>query len=79
MNFVEELQWRGMIHNIMPGTEELLNKEMISAYVGIDPAAKVIALTGFFYFYSVTGFGQNINLNLYLNDEPSFNDCSITR
>ena len=39
MNFVEELQWRGMIHNIMPGTEELLNKEMISAYVGIDPTA----------------------------------------
>ncbi len=39
MNFVEELQWRGMIHNIMPGTEELLSKEMISAYVGIDPTA----------------------------------------
>lgn len=39
MNFVEELQWRGMIHTVMPGTEELLNKEMISAYVGIDPTA----------------------------------------
>lgn len=39
MNFVEELQWRGMVHTIMPGTEELLNKEMISAYVGIDPTA----------------------------------------
>ena len=38
-NFVEELQWRGMIHDIMPGTEELLNKEMVSAYVGIDPTA----------------------------------------
>jgi tyrosyl-tRNA synthetase len=39
MNFVEELQWRGMVHTVMPGTEELLNKEMISAYVGIDPTA----------------------------------------
>ena len=39
MNFVEELTWRGMINNIMPGTEEQLNKEMTSAYVGIDPTA----------------------------------------
>ncbi|MFW5916318.1 MAG: tyrosine--tRNA ligase, partial [Bacteroidota bacterium] len=40
MNFVEELRWRGMLHNIMPGTEELLNEEMTTAYVGIDPTAK---------------------------------------
>ncbi|MEN8156374.1 MAG: tyrosine--tRNA ligase [Bacteroidota bacterium] len=39
MNFVEELKWRGMIHDIMPGTEEMLEKEMASAYVGIDPTA----------------------------------------
>ncbi|MEA3446108.1 MAG: tyrosine--tRNA ligase [Bacteroidota bacterium] len=39
MNFVEELTWRGMIHNIMPGTEELLQKELTTAYVGIDPTA----------------------------------------
>ena len=39
MNFVEELQWRGMIHNIMPGTEEQLAKETTTAYVGIDPTA----------------------------------------
>jgi tyrosyl-tRNA synthetase len=39
MNFVEELRWRGMIHDIMPGTEELLKKEFTSAYVGIDPTA----------------------------------------
>ena len=38
-NFVEELQWRGMIHDIMPGTEEVLMKELCSAYVGIDPTA----------------------------------------
>jgi tyrosyl-tRNA synthetase len=39
MNFVDELQWRGMIHDIMPGTEEMLMKEMATAYVGIDPTA----------------------------------------
>ena len=39
MNFVEELRWRGMIHNIMPGTEEQLAKEQTTAYVGIDPTA----------------------------------------
>ncbi|MDY5608996.1 MAG: tyrosine--tRNA ligase [Sodaliphilus sp.] len=39
MNFVKELEWRGMINNMMPGTEEQLNKEMTSAYVGIDPTA----------------------------------------
>lgn len=39
MNFVEELSWRGMIHDIMPGTEEMLKKEMTTAYVGIDPTA----------------------------------------
>lgn len=38
-NFVEELRWRGMIHDIMPGTDELLQKEMATAYVGIDPTA----------------------------------------
>ncbi|MBN9301911.1 MULTISPECIES: tyrosine--tRNA ligase [Dysgonomonas] len=39
MNFVEELRWRGMIHEIMPGTEEQLQKELTSGYVGIDPTA----------------------------------------
>ena len=39
MNFIEELRWRGMMHDIMPGTEEQLAKEMTAAYVGIDPTA----------------------------------------
>ncbi|MDE5608300.1 MAG: tyrosine--tRNA ligase [Muribaculaceae bacterium] len=39
MNFIEELTWRGMIHSVMPGTEEQLNKEMTTAYLGIDPTA----------------------------------------
>jgi len=38
-NFVEELKWRGMLAQIMPGTEELLQKEMVTAYLGTDPTA----------------------------------------
>src|SRR6266700_1643244 len=39
MNFVEELRWRGILHDIMPGTEELLNKGMAAGYIGFDPTA----------------------------------------
>ena len=39
MNFIEELKWRGMLHDMMPGTEEQLAKEMTTAYLGIDPTA----------------------------------------
>ena len=38
-NFVEELKWRGMLHDIMPETEVLLNKEVVSGYIGFDPTA----------------------------------------
>ncbi|MBL4654935.1 MAG: tyrosine--tRNA ligase, partial [Bacteroidia bacterium] len=39
MNYVEELTWRGMIHDIMPETEETLNKGMAVGYIGFDPTA----------------------------------------
>jgi tyrosyl-tRNA synthetase len=39
MNLIEELRWRGMIQDIMPGTEEQLNKELTNAYIGFDPTA----------------------------------------
>lgn len=39
MNLIEELRWRGMLQDIMPGTEEQLTKEMTSAYIGFDPTA----------------------------------------
>ena len=42
-NFVEELRWRGMLAQMMPGTEEMLQKEMVSAYLGTDPTAELIA------------------------------------
>ena len=38
-NFIEELQWRGMIHDMMPGTEEALNKQVSAGYIGFDPTA----------------------------------------
>ncbi len=38
-NFIEELRWRGILHDIMPGTEELLNKEATCGYIGFDPTA----------------------------------------
>lgn len=39
MNFVEELTWRGMVHQLMPGTDEILSKEQVTAYIGFDPTA----------------------------------------
>lgn len=44
VNFVEELRWRGMLHDIMPGTEELLNKEMVAGYIGFDPTADSLGI-----------------------------------
>jgi tyrosyl-tRNA synthetase len=38
-NFVEELRWRGMVHDVMPGTEDQLNKEVTAGYIGFDPTA----------------------------------------
>jgi tyrosyl-tRNA synthetase len=39
MGFVDELKWRNMLHDIMPGTEELLNREMVTGYIGFDPTS----------------------------------------
>ncbi len=43
-NFIEELKWRGMLHDIMPGTEELLNKQMVTGYIGFDPTADSLGI-----------------------------------
>ncbi|MEN8117564.1 MAG: tyrosine--tRNA ligase [Bacteroidota bacterium] len=47
MNFVEELKWRGMLHDIMPGTEEQLEKEMTAAYIGFDPTSDSLHVGSF--------------------------------
>ena len=40
-NFIEELRWRGMLHDMIPGLEDQLAKEMTVAYIGFDPTAPV--------------------------------------
>lgn len=47
MNFVEDLQWRGMLHDVMPGTEEQLAKEMTAAYIGFDPTSDSLHVGSF--------------------------------
>ena len=46
-NFVEELKWRGMLAQMMPGTEELLQKEMVTAYLGTDPLLQKEMVTAY--------------------------------
>ena len=43
-NFVEELKWRGMLQDIMPGTEDLLNKEQVTGYIGFDPTSDSLGI-----------------------------------
>lgn len=47
MNFVEDLKWRGMLHDVMPGTEEQLAKEMTVAYIGFDPTSDSLHVGSF--------------------------------
>jgi len=47
MNFVEELKWRGMLHDVMPGTKEQLAKEMTAAYIGFDPTSDSLHVGSF--------------------------------
>lgn len=44
MGFVDELRWRNMLHDMMPGSEELLNKEMVTGYIGFDPTADSLGI-----------------------------------
>lgn len=44
MNFIEELTWRNMLHDIMPGTKELLDKQMVTGYIGFDPTADSLGI-----------------------------------
>ncbi len=47
MNFVEDLKWRGMLHDVTPGTEEQLNREMTAAYIGFDPTSDSLHVGSF--------------------------------
>jgi tyrosyl-tRNA synthetase len=56
MNFVEELKWRGMLNDIMPGTEELLNKEPVSGYIGFDPTSDSLGVGNLVQMMSLLHF-----------------------
>lgn len=57
-NFVEELKWRGMLHDIMPGTEEVLNKEMVTGYIGFDPTADSLGVGNMVQIMTLLHFQQ---------------------
>jgi tyrosyl-tRNA synthetase len=57
-NFVEELKWRGMLHDSMPGTEELLNKEMVTGYIGFDPTADSLGVGNMVQIMTLLHFQQ---------------------
>src|SRR6478609_3416049 len=59
MNFVEELKWRGMIHDIMPGTEQQLAKEITSGYVGFDPTASSLTIGNLVTIMMLVHFQQS--------------------
>src|SRR5450432_2714956 len=56
--FVEELRWRGMIHDMMPGTEEQLNKEMTRGYIGFDPTADSLHIGNLVQIMTLVHFQQ---------------------
>ncbi|HSZ24688.1 MAG TPA: tyrosine--tRNA ligase [Cytophagaceae bacterium] len=57
-NFIEELKWRGMVHDIMPGTEEQLNKEMTIGYIGFDPTADSLGVGNLVQVMTLLHFQQ---------------------
>ncbi len=57
-NFVEELKWRGMLHDIMPGTEDQLNKEMTTGYIGFDPTADSLGVGNLVQIMTLLHFQQ---------------------
>ena len=59
MSFVEELRWRGMIHDMMPGTEEQLNKEQTTGYIGFDPTADSLHIGSLVQIMTLVHFQRN--------------------
>ena len=58
MGFVDELKWRGMLQDIMPGTEELLNKGMVRGYIGFDPTADSLGVGNLVQIMNLLHFQQ---------------------
>ena len=58
INFIEELRWRGMVHNVMPGTEEQLLKEPTAGYIGFDPTADSLHIGNLVQIMTLVHFQQ---------------------
>lgn len=58
MSFVDELKWRGILHDIMPGTEELLSKETVTGYIGFDPTADSLHVGNLVQIMTLVRFQQ---------------------
>ena len=58
MGFVDELKWRGMLQDIMPGTEELLNKGVVRGYIGFDPTADSLGVGNLVQIMNLLHFQQ---------------------
>jgi tyrosyl-tRNA synthetase len=57
-NFIEELRWRRMLQDMMPGTEELVNKEMVTGYIGFDPTADSLGVGNLVQIMTLLHFQQ---------------------
>jgi len=57
-NFIDELKWRGMLHDVMPGTEELLNKGVVTGYIGFDPTADSLGVGNMVQIMTLLHFQQ---------------------
>lgn len=57
-NFVQELKWRGMLQDMMPGTEELLSKETVSGYIGFDPTSDSLGVGNLVQIMTLLHFQQ---------------------
>ena len=57
-NFIEELRWRNMLHDMIPGTEELLNKEMVVGYIGFDPTSDSLGVGNLVQIMTLLHFQQ---------------------
>lgn len=58
MNFIEELRWRRMLHDVMPGTEELLTKESVKGYIGFDPTSDSLGVGNLVQIMTLLHFQQ---------------------
>ena len=57
-NFIEELKWRGMLHDVMPGTEDELQKGMVRGYIGFDPTADSLGVGNLVQIMTLLHFQQ---------------------